>query len=153
MNKLALSVVTVSILIGASPFLADNLLLDEQKQFEAKLDAIVMDANVDERISYHPKPDNKSYTMRFGEMPAGTPVTRYFNYSSTGPQRIVEIEIRGNISEKMEYESSQIVRGVKHIPLRFESNETGYFEGNATLKTLTPKGRAGDLWLDLKSIY
>lgn len=153
MNKMAASIVAASIVIGATPALADNFLLEQQAQLESHLTAYTYDQQEAGTVTYGAEPDGNFSTMNFGDAPAGTPITRYFNFSINGAERMALVEVEGNISDKIDYESSQMVSGQGSIPLRFESNETGYFEGDATLTVIGSKGGAGELWLDLKTLY
>lgn len=150
MNKLALSIVAVSIFVGASPFIADEVLLDEETQFEQNMSATVISEEVTSngtRVGVNP-----GQNLDFGEIETGIRVTKFLEFESDRTQ-LVRLEVDGNITEKINTTESQMVEGDTRLGLSFQSNETGYFTGETNLKTFTPKGGPGETWLDLKTRF
>lgn len=150
MNKLALSVVAVSIFVGASPFLADSFLLDTETHFTQNMSAQVISDEITDngtRVGVNP-----GENLDFGEIETGIRVTKFLNFDSDREQ-LVRLEVEGNISEKVNTTESQMVEGDKRLGISFKSEETGYFTGETTLKTVTSEGRIGEIWLDLKTRF
>jgi hypothetical protein len=150
MNKLALSIVAASIFLGASPFIADEFLLDEETQFQQNMSAIVVSGEVSEngtRVGVNP-----GQNLDFGEIETGIKVTKFLEFESDRTQ-LVRLDVEGNISEKINTTESQMVEGDTRLGLSFRSNETGYFTGETVLKTFAPNGGLGEAWLDLKTRF
>lgn len=150
MNKLALSVVTVSVLVGASPFLADTFLLDTETHFRQNMSAEVVSDEITQngtRVGVNP-----GQNLDFGEIETGIRVTKFLNFESDREQ-LVRLEVEGNISDKINTTESRMVTGDTRLGISFKSNETGYFAGETALKTITSNGKLGETWLDLKTRF
>lgn len=150
MNKLAISVIALSVFIGASPFIADSLLINEETHFNQNMTAQVISEDITSngtRVGVNP-----GENLDFGEIETGIRVTKFLEFASEREQ-LVQIDIEGNISDKINTTETQKVEGDKRLGISFKSNETGYFTGEAALKTITWNGKIGELWLDLKTQY
>lgn len=150
MNKIALSVLTLSIFLGASPFVTDALLLEQETQFRQNMTALAVSDEVTSngtRVGINP-----GQNLDFGEIETGIRVTKFLDFQSDR-ERLVKLTVEGNISEKVNTTDAQIMEGEKRLGIAFKSDDSGYFTGEATLKTYTPNGRLGELWLDLKTRF
>lgn len=150
-NKIALPVIILSISVGASPFLANEFLVEEEEQFSQEMSAKVISEEVVQngtRVGVDP-----GTNLNFGEIETGIGVTKYLEYESSGENRLVSIELSGNLSEKINLTEKQFIDGKKDIPIAFKSEEPGFYSGELTLKTETPNGELGERWLEFKSRF
>jgi hypothetical protein len=151
MNKVALPIIILSIALGAAPFAANEFLINEEEQFSQNMTADVVAGEVNEngtQVGVNP-----GENLDFGEIETGIRVTKYLNYDSGGERRVVTINLGGNISEKVNTTERKFIEGEERIPVAFMSNETGFYSGEFSLKTLTPEGNLGERWLELKSRF
>jgi hypothetical protein len=145
MNKLAVGIIVLSLALGASPFVADELLVKNQGfSFEANATAINSTANQTQRIGIV-----TDSNMRFGEVPTGMSVVKFLNVSMPA-KGIFEINSQGNISEMLDYQESHYFEGNKEIKIEFNATEPGYYGGSVDIKTQVPMNDIGQRWLDTK---
>jgi hypothetical protein len=151
MNKVALPVIVLSIALGVAPFVADQVLVNEEEQFSQNMTANVVSGEVTSngtQVGVNP-----GQNLDFGEIETGIRVTKYLNYDSGEERRVVTVNLGGNISDKINTTERKFIEGEERIPVAFMSNETGFYSGEFSLKTLTPEGRIGERWLELKSRF
>lgn len=148
MNKLFVAVAGLSVLIGASPFIADEVLVKEQSfSFDANASSVDRSGNYTKNIGIV-----TNSNMDFGELPVGMGVTKFLNISM--PRKgIVDLGAEGNISDSLDIREYHYFEGRKEIRVRFNASEEGYYTGNVTLKTQVPKHGIGNTWLGIKYFF
>lgn len=146
MNKLALSVIAVSALIGMSPFLVDQYTLNRfDASFEANGTALNTSGNFTKRIGVI-----TGNSLRFGRIPTGATSIKYLTINAS-KKALLMISAEGNISEALEYKEKLYFKGSKQTPVKFNASKPGYYTGTLEVKIQTARNSLGQRWLDLKA--
>lgn len=153
MNKLAGTVILVSVVLGASPFIADELLVEQNQVMDMNMSASVVSSNNTSTEQLRAGVDT-GQNMDFGEVSADVDITKFLNINA-GDQRVgVAIDTQGNITDRLEYRQSQVVEGDQQIEVKFvPGEEKAYYTGKIQVKTLTPQNSIGQKWLQIRSVF
>ena len=152
MNKIALTVILASLALGASPFIADQTLVEKNQVLSMNMSAKVVQTNNTSAKSIKAGV-NPGKNMDFGEISKDVNVTKFLDVETGGQRIAVTIETEGNITEKLDYKESQLVEGDKQVNVKFIPNELGYYDGHITVKTIVAKDSLGEKWLDIRSLF
>jgi hypothetical protein len=114
----------------------------------------------DARINVTERPNNSSLDLginaashlKYGEVPRGSNVSKHIDLESDGVS-LVAISSSGNISEYLRYDDRQAVNGTEEVYIDVIPMDTGYFEGDVTVKIQSSNNNAGETWLRLKSYF
>lgn len=145
MNKIAVSTIALSLMIGISPFVADEILIDKGEMTMQMNATVIEEGNVSLGIV-------SNQELRYGRIPAGAGVTKFLNVSSS-KTTLMKLESTGNISEYLEHPEELLFEGRTSIRLHFNTTsdaESGLYEGELKLKTQSVKQKEGERWLQLK---
>lgn len=148
MNKIAVSAILLSVFVGLSPFIADEILIDRGEMSIEMNATVIEEENVSLGIVSNPQ-------LRYGRIPAGAGVTKFLNLS-TEKTTLLSLESEGNISEHLEHPDNLLFDGRESIRLYFNTTsetEQGFYEGMLTLKTQSAKRKEGVKWLELKKSF
>ncbi len=147
-DKLAWSVITVSVLIGLSPFIADEVLLKKDTiNFETKVNVT---PSQEINGSYADVGVAPGQNLDFGRVPVDLAVTKFINV--TAPNRtIIKVSESGNITDQLFIGDTQFYfEGDRQIELRLNATTEGLYTGDVTVTAERPKNRWGQRWLDIK---
>lgn len=146
MNKIAVSVIAVSALIGLSPFLVDQYSLNTfDTSFNANGTSINTSGNFTKRIGVV-----TGNTLQFGSIPAGAASIKYLSINAS-QKALLLVSSTGNISDALTYPEKLYFEGSKQAPVRFNATEPGYYTGTVDVKIQTARNTLGQKWLDLKA--
>ncbi|MFB6292564.1 MAG: hypothetical protein ABEI58_04185 [Candidatus Nanohaloarchaea archaeon] len=147
-DKLAWSVITVSVLIGLSPFIADEVLLKKDTiTFETKVNVT---PSREVNGTYAQVGVDPGKNLDFGRLPADLALTKFVNV--TAPNRtIITITESGNISDQLYINDTQFYfEGRRKVSMRLNATETGFYTGEVTINAERPRNKWGQRWLDIK---
>ncbi len=143
-NLVVGSVLVLSVLIGASPFIFDEVSVEKHEEnFNTSIS--VVDAE-GEKMSFGVNADQN---LQFGTIVEGTNATKFINMS-TAEKSLLTVKTEGNISEFMFYDEKMYFRGDKQIPLEVQGRESGNYTGTVNLEFQIPENKVGRKWLGLK---
>ncbi|MFB6100200.1 MAG: hypothetical protein ABEK16_02905 [Candidatus Nanohalobium sp.] len=90
--------------------------------------------------------------LSFGIIPVSANKTKFLNI--TAPEKIMlRVDASGNISEYLSYDPKHYFNGSKRIPIELNPEKPGNFTGVVEVNIQRPKGKVGEKWLKLKSLY
>ena len=147
MNKISIATITIVLLsglIGATPFLIEETSVSTQER------SLNTSLTVEE-----PKPNqtslgiNAERSLDFGKMSPNTNATKFLNISSN-KKAILDVSSDGNISQILDVRNRFYFEGAKEIPVEVRAKEPGNYTGKINLDFQLPKNRVGGRWLDLK---
>lgn len=139
----ALTVIVLSGLIGASPFILDYSTVNlVESNYPATVDVVENQNNTTLGV-------NADRDLDFGEIPEGVNATKFISVS-VEHKSLLNIDSEGNISDLLRYREKMYFQGQKEIPVEVRGMEVGKYEGNVTLKFQVPTNEVGKKWLDLK---
>ena len=153
MNKLAGTVILLSVFIGASPFIADELLIEQNQVLDMNMSATVVDSNNTTSKEELSAGVDTGKNMNFGEVSKNVDVAKFLNVNAGNQTVGVSIWTEGNITDRLEYTESQIVEGDQTVEVKFVPEETGYYAGKIRVKTLVAKNSLGKRWLQIRSLF
>lgn len=146
MNKttiLAVSVIVLSGLIGAAPFIIDETSIESaEKNFNASV--YVMEESDDRGLGI-----NADRNLEFGRLAQGANATKFLNLS-VGKKSMLYISSEGNISEVLEHENRIYFEGDREVELEAKGTEPGNYTGKINVRFDIPRNQVGKYWLDLK---
>ena len=143
-NKIAGGVIILAFLIGLTPYLVENTLV------ETNLQSFNASANVTEYTNQSEAGILTERSLEFGRMTQGTGVAKFFNFTAEEPI-LVEVSSKGNISDKLDYPRATHFRGQDRIEIHFLSDEPGYYEGQVQLEISTSGSPVGQRWMEAKA--
>lgn len=139
----AISIVILSGLIGATPFILDETSVKfQERSYNSSLEVL----NETENISLGISSDRN---LDYGYLPQGANSTKFVNISLK-KKTLLSIGTEGNISEVLEYRPRMYFQGDKKMELEAKGREPGNYCGNITLKFEIPENQVGSYWLDIK---
>ena len=147
MDKTALTVIGISVLIGLSPFIVEETSVNKDENVLYSNVTVVNEETVNGTLGLGVTTVKK---LDFGEMPTTVEYTRKLNVSAPA-MTLLTISVDGNISEIMKYERKHYFQGDREIELTLNSSRPGHYDGNVTVKTLTAENEIGERWLYVKS--
>lgn len=145
----AITIVGVSILIGVSPVMLDNLSLEKNR------------ISFNSSVTVHPQGENETDigvnadpTLAFGRIPMTASYTKYLKLEAKDKAK-VDVGVDGNISSQISVkrESFFIRPGNMTVGVAVKPEESGYYEGQIHIDTKTPAGTVGSYWLDVKKKF
>lgn len=148
MDKTALTIIGISMLIGLSPVLVEYSSVNTST-IEFKANATVIDQTPDEGGNLT-LGVNAEREMAYGEMPINVSTTKILNMTASDGYAYLVVSSNGNISEKLFYNKYNYFNGSKEFNMRFKSGQPGFYSGTVRIKTMTPRNELGAAWLDLK---
>jgi len=140
---LAAAVITISGLIGATPYLVEQNSIHSYEQTMNSSIIVIESAN-DKALGI-----NADRNLDFGRLKPGTNATKFLNLS-IGKKSLLNVKTEGNISEVLEYQEKLYFKGSKEIELEAKGREPGNYSGTVNLGFQIPKNQVGKYWLDLK---
>ena len=147
MNRITLisiSIVVLSGLVGASPFILDQQTVNFQNNNFNTSASIINNTGNNTTLGL-----NADANLDFGDIPQGSNATKFINMSSDR-KSILKMESEGNISNYLEYEDLMYFEGNRRIELEMKGRDPGNYTGNVSLSFEIPESRLGQRWLDLK---
>lgn len=140
---LAASVIVLSGLIGATPFIVNETSLENaEKDFNASV--YVMEDSDDRGLGI-----NADRNLEFGRLAQGTNATKFLNLS-VGKKSMLYISSEGNISEVLVYEDRIYFEGDREVELEAKGDKPGSYVGDLKVEFEIPRNQVGRYWLDLK---
>lgn len=152
MNRIAIAVILLSVAVGASPFIADETLVEKNQVISMNMSATVVQANNSTAESIQAGV-NPGKNMEFGEVPKDVEVTKFLEVSSGGGKIMLSIEAEGNITQHLTYKELQTIEGEERVDIKFTPSELGYYNGHLTVKTIVPKNSLGEKWLEIRPLF
>jgi hypothetical protein len=145
-QKLTLAILAASVLLGASPFLADALLLESSKnEFESSAVSVPPSAN-DNSTELGVVTDQN---MKFGRVETGSKVTKYINLSTDG-RGAVTLSSTGNISNYFEHPNHVVFQDNVTLPVSYTAKRPGIYNGSVVVKTYGASSEMGYQWMKLR---
>lgn len=148
-NKVAGLIILGSLAVGASPFLADMLLLETTTSRLGTNATVTGPGNAD-NISIGANP---GALLAYGDIPSNVNATKTLSIETTGNAALVSVSVDGNISGQIEYERIHHFTGTRELELTLAPAAEGFYAGNVTVKTERARGRLGEGWLEAKRLF
>lgn len=149
-NNTAAVVVVASLLLGASPFILNEALLEESSFV---LPAEAEGVDLPENETNASVGAEASEELKFGSIPLEFNATKTITVDSPEAMTLASLSSTGNISEHLIYDTPQLFTGAREIEVTFAPQHEGNFTGNVTVKTETSDSGLGDRWLELKQHF
>lgn len=145
-KALTVTVILAAGLIGASPFILDKTVLNQQEQsIDTSLQ--VLGENESDRVGV-----NADRNLNYGALPVETNSTKYLNISSS-ERAIIRLSAEGNMSEYLDFEDEHYFIGEKNVPVKATAWETGQYNGTLNLESYTSRNKVGDYWIRFRGDY
>lgn len=148
-TMIAVSVISVSTLIGLTPFILNQTTLNTQETIlETSAEVISKNAS-GENIDLGLKIEK---SLNFGKMPVNVSAAKTINLTSS-KKSSVQVSSTGNISEFLDYDRRSYFEGSRDLEIQMVAEKPGYYAGELVIKTQTPKNKIGETWLELKQSF
>lgn len=149
MDNLAASIIILSLIVGATPFIVEAHSV-EKNQISLNTNMTVSNQTPEQggNLTVGIASGNN---MFYGRLAPNVGSTKSVNISSGSGYTYLRINVTGNISDQMNYKEYHYFNGTKSVDIGARASEPGYYEGTVNFKTMTPRNSIGQAWLDLKS--
>jgi hypothetical protein len=150
-NYVAGGIVAICIVIGASPLIADSLLLNiSNVELPANASVEQQNRSQDENLSLGLAASSQ---LRFGQVPENVNTSKRISLNAGPSPTLVTVSAKGNISSRLEFQKRHYFSGNRTVKLEFIGSDPGYYEGTVNVKTEDPRNTLGVRWLAVKQRF
>ncbi|QGA80131.1 hypothetical protein [Candidatus Nanohalobium constans] len=139
----------ILVLLAAGAVYAYSQVDVNNKDASFSTNATILDSNESENLTAGLA---MGQGMSFGKFSSNFNKTKSLNLSADS-LTLAEVEVEGNISDRLDYEERHLFEGRTQIPFELHGNQSGFFEGEINLELKTAQNKWGEKWLNFQYNY